>query len=86
LSRGLYESAGLSSPTTAEISSPIDHNSPEEEFAAGKDIDDNSMSSDETLTPWIEGEDSDEDYDLDYDRSIWQETPSISFNKVNTGL
>ena len=50
-----------------------------------------SLSSDETWTPSIEGEDSD-DEDLNDDRSTWQETAiefkdfTISFNKVYSDL
>ena len=54
--------------------------------------DDCSTSSDETWTPSIEGEDSDEEQDLDDTPGIWQEVPmrfqdfSISFNKVDSDL
>jgi hypothetical protein len=53
---------------------------------------DASISSDDTWTPSIEGEESEDDVDLDDLGSIWQEIPlryqdfNISFNKVDTDL
>lgn len=57
----------------ANSNSPIDPNSPVEEFAIVEDVNDQTLSSDKTWTPSIREEDSDEDYDLDNGGSMWQE-------------
>jgi len=62
-----------------------------EEFIASLEEDNVSCSSDETWTPSVDGEDSDDEH-LDDDGTSWQETPleykdfSILFNKVDTDL
>jgi hypothetical protein len=62
-----------------------------EELLAFLEEDNVSCSSDETWTPSVDGEDSDDEH-LDDDGTSWQETPleykdfSILFNKVDTDL
>lgn len=71
--------------------SPVNCVAANDEFLAVVDVENLSLSSDETWTPSTEGEDSDDD-ELDDDGSIWQETAihfkdfSISFNKVDSDL
>ena len=66
-------------------------NTTNDEILESIEEDDVSISSDETWTPSVHGEDSD-DEPLDDDGSLWQETPlqyrdfTISFNKVDTDL
>ena len=56
------------------------------------EADSESVSSDETWTPSVDGEVSDEDFELDDNAGIWQEVPlkysdfSISFNKIDSDL
>jgi hypothetical protein len=63
----------------------------EDKLLKSLEEDDVSCSSDETWTPLIDGEDSDDD-NVDDDGTSWQETPvqykdfSIFFNKVDTDL
>ena len=92
LNSGGLDSPNSSCPPLPDTTSPENQDDVEEEFVAGDDGDNESLSSDETWTPSVEGEDFDEDYDLDDDGSIWQETPiqykdfSISFNKADCDL
>jgi hypothetical protein len=75
LNSGGLDSPNLSCPPLPDTTSPENQDDEEEEFVAGDDGNNGSLSSDETWTPSVEGEDFDEDYDLDDDGSIWQETP-----------
>jgi hypothetical protein len=79
--------------------SPTSHQSPSHDSTSSNEedidtelADDPSDGSDDTWTPSIDGEDSDEELDLDDKASVWQEIPiktsdfSISFNKVDSDL
>ena len=73
-----------SSPESHDSSDDLDQNQVEEETQ--------SVSSDDTWTPSVEGEDSDDDFELEDNAGIWQEVPmkysdfSISFNMVDSDL
>ena len=91
LNSGLFASPNSSSPAANDPASPDNCIAVDNDLLAGVDVENLSLSSDETWTPSIEGEDSDDD-ELDDDGSIWQETAihfkdfSISFNKVDSDL
>ena len=91
LNSGVLASPNSSSPPVNNTASPVNHDGVDNELIAFVDVENVSLSSDETWTPSIEGEDSDDD-NLDDDGSMWQETAilfkdfSISFNKVDFNL
>jgi hypothetical protein len=69
----------------------VSPNHSSDDLLASLEEDDVSCSSDETWTPSVHGEDSDDEHQDD-DGTSWQETPlqfqdfTISFNKVDTDL
>ena len=73
-----------SSPDSQDSTSDLQCNPVEEETE--------SVATDETWTPSVEGEDTDDELDMDDSGGIWQEVPikyadfSLSFNKVDSDL
>ena len=84
--------SGVDLSPTSQSSPSHDSTSSDEEVDQPEPADDSSDGTDETWTPSIDGEESDEELDLDDKSSIWQEVPisfrdvSISFNKVDSDL
>ena len=79
-------------PSPSERSSSQESSTSTDELAYRELRDDASDSSDETWTPSLDGEESDEDMDLEDKASVWQEVPikfddfTNGFNKVDLDL